>query len=376
MKKIIILIMMGLSFFAFSQQKRTVPQNKKVIRGDSVNKFKNSYFDNCKCKVVITGNKVEGIVYDCNTTPFETRIIVTDIVSGQVWQKTTAFHSVPTIFNLPHGRSYHASVKSRFGRLNPIWTSECGTDFTLPNDVIGSVNLQNGKDIFCEDESIIVNTSVSNEVEHEWRFYKNSILIKTLPVGNALSPIEDLQYLYNDWQVGYYFPPGNYRVELLASNSASSKVFTVNFEVKNPTGVKPEVEIISKQEITETHPMGNVAVSISCNNKNNDGPILKITRNQNLPRCNFIDENITISIQKLDLISGNHDNPILRTIPTNGLTILKLKDYFSNVNFVSGDYYLIANKVVKIESYNTGDCALIISNGALKKRTRQTRASN
>lgn len=364
---------MGLSVAVFSQEKATkasIQKNAVIVNKDSVsNKNILSTHDKCnQCEVKVTGNKVEGLVYDCSKKPWETRIIVTDKVTGQQWQNTGAtINSVPTIDNLPLGRTYHASVKSRFGQYNPIWTSECGMDFTLPNAISGTLNFRNNINQFCGNESIIVETHVSNETEHTWKFYKDNTLIKTLPVGNALSAIEDLQYLYNDWQVGYYFPPGNYKVELATSNAASSKLFTLKFNVLNLTGVQPQANIISKPESQEAHPIGNVMVSTICDNRNTDGPILRIIRDSNLNNCSFIDENITVSLQVLDLVNGNHQNPVIRTISTNGLQTIKIKDYFNTINFNHNDYYLINSKVFKLSDFSSNDCSANL-NSKIKKQ--------
>lgn len=229
---ILAIISMSLNIKAQKVSKKELPaKNKRVIKKvDSLKKsFLDSPFDACDCSIIQNKTSVIGDVSPCpQNSPSKTKIIVTQNGSTLSWGNKKDYPATPRVYNLPKGKTYHVSVKSKFGLF---WYSECGTDITIDNDVVG--NISNTNRSFCQNEDMMISTSVSNERRFQIEFKKNNVTFYSNTYSRPLNSIENLKLLANNGNSEFNFQPGQYELIIIAINNVGQKVYSINFRVKH-----------------------------------------------------------------------------------------------------------------------------------------------
>jgi len=260
-----------------------------------------------------------------------------------------------------------------------FWKKGCEDSISVDPKIEGDISLV--KSNFCEGETgMLTNSTIRNGEKYVYDYYKQNnlgswVLIKSLPIGGNVSPLDDLQYLFNDWNTGYFFNPGEYKVVVRVSNSNDNKNFELLFTI-NPIILKSPIITFNHKD---TSLIGSYTIHNICNSKNNDGVLLRVNRSIPLNECERIDEKISISISAFDIITGNSSNTqsIVYNFPYGNLTFVKLKDIFPTYNFSNNITYkmIISGQTYYLRMKSWNDC-LSVSNPRLNPRTNLNRIGN
>ncbi|MEZ5048263.1 MAG: hypothetical protein R2766_01295 [Saprospiraceae bacterium] len=189
-----------------------------------------SPYDACDCYIEVQGANVIGKVEPCPlNTPSKTKIIITQDNTTLSWGDQRDYPQHPRVNNLPKGKSYHASVKSKFGAF---WYSECGTDFTVDYDVTGTISFTENLSEYCINKPILLTINVRNERKFRVELYKDGILIAQDYFNRTLNGQENIQ----DFRrlLGIIFERGkNYVLKIIGcNNNGCTKTWSLPFRIK------------------------------------------------------------------------------------------------------------------------------------------------
>ncbi|WP_340062965.1 hypothetical protein [Ascidiimonas aurantiaca] len=313
-----------------------------------------------------------------------TKIKVIEQPNGPSWEANTnnlARNSVATINGLQRGKRYLISVSGR-NRIWWLWSERCFYNEFIPLGVFGDISSNKSK--YCEDEQITIRSNLNNNSSvGNLTVRKNGNDIFTTTKFSYNNPIDLKQVLStpNNYGNTLNLTTGNYSIIFSVEESNStlkggcSKFFFVNFEITSNSLKEPLVTFNHK----DTSLINIYTIYNICNSRNNDGVLLRVSRNIALNECERIDEKILIAISTFDTITGNSSNTqsIVYNFPYENLTFVKLKDIFPTYNFSNDITYkmVISGQTYYFKMNSWNDC-LSVSNPRLNPRANLNRIRN
>ena len=359
--------------FKFKEEKSIVLTKSEKVKTETISinsNISNCYTTECQDELYFKIYAHSGKNY--------TRIRVIEEATGIVRQNSTtnnnAVNTPASVDWLKRGRKYKVIV---YGRNSQYWFwNDVCQDFDykyFPKGVSGDITPN--KSTYCEDEPINITPNLNNNSSIGFLMVRkngNDVFTTTKFNYNSTFDLKQILNTPNNYGNTYNLTPSNYSIIFRVNepNSACSKNYTVNFEIKNDLLKKPLITFNYKDNsLTGVYNIHNV-----CNSRNNDGVWLRINRNITLTECERIDENFSITISEFNTTTGNSSNPqsINYNIPSTNMILIKLKGIFSTYNFINNQIYKmdISGQIYYFRMKSWNDCFLLQNPSSVPNHSR------